>query len=189
MKIQDSLVYALIFLVVVLAAIPISMVMTGYDDVLPDIPESPDDFSYVGDSVGNFTLTTGWQLISMPDNINKTDIFITYENESYTWTEAFNNNLIANVVVEYNGNGYSEVDYLLKTRGYWMYSFVDGIQISDMPSVIYCGKLFTGYSNMSNITCSKVVIAPEFYDNDIYCNTFVATDFYEFYYDGGEVLS
>jgi len=155
---------------------------------LPDTPLVPSSFSSNFSEIGNFTLDSGWQLVSMPDNINKTSIYINYENNTYNWNDAIDNNLIANVVMEYTNNGYVSTNYLLKTRGYWIYCYVDGIQLSDEPSIIYCSKLYTGFSNMSNITCSKVIISPELYDNEIYCNTFIATDFYEFYYLGGEVL-
>lgn len=170
-----------------LTGILLSMLFLPFDD-LPDMPLAPGSFDIPGDEIGNFTLGVGWQMVSMPNNINKTNVYINYGVDSYLWDDAVSEGLIANVVMEYSTDGYVETNYLLKTRGYWIYCWVDGIQISDEAFTMYCANIYTGYENMSNITCNRVVVSPEFYDNDIYCNTFTATDSFSFYFNGGEVL-
>ena len=171
--------------------ITIVILLFAYDyyvDIdLPDLPLAPGSFDVPYDKSGTHTLGVGWQMISMPRNLNKTDIHINYQEETYTWNEAVIEGYIGNVIFIFDSGNYIETNSLLKTRGYWMYCFVDGISISDYGFVVYCGKLIQN-SSAQNITCDKVVIAPEFYDNTVEYNTFIATDMYEFYYLGGDVL-
>ena len=44
------------------------------DNPYPDIPLAPGTFEPPSDEVDNFTLGIGWQMISMPTNVNKSKI-------------------------------------------------------------------------------------------------------------------
>lgn len=188
---NEEIKQGIIGLLVVLIGVILCVYAIHYDDMQDNwekyLPLAPSNFNPPSQEIGNFTLGIGWQMVSMPENINRTDIYINYDGDSYSWNEAIVEGLIANVLMEYSEGQYIDTNYLLKTRGYWMYCFVDGIQISDESFVLYCGSLIYN-ATAGNITCNKVVIAPEFYSNTIEYTTFVATDMYEFYYLGGDIL-
>jgi len=188
---NEEIKQGIIGLLIVLIGVILCFAVIQYEDMEDNwqdyMPLAPWNFTMPFDEIGNFTLGVGWQMVSMPENINKTDIYINYQEETYTWNEAVTNGYIANVIMSYDTGQYIETNYLLKTRGYWMYCFTDGIQISDESFVLYCGKLIFN-ATAGNVTCNKVVISPELYDNTIEYTTFVATDMYEFYYLGGDVL-
>lgn len=150
----------------------------------PDLPNTDTDYPFSNSTVN---LQLGWNIISLPTTSYKYSIYINYNNQSYTWNQAVDNNLIANIVLNYKDNNYTNVDYLYKTKGYWIFTFVNNIYISEDPFTLYCGKIMFN-SSYNNITCQKLIIAPELYNNTIYCNTLTALDTYTFYYIGGEVL-
>ncbi len=162
-------------------------VVTYFDeDPLPNLPLAPSSFSgVVGDNITT-NLGIGWQLISMPDTMNKENIYINYDNNTYSWNEAVTNNYIADIIFEYHQGNYVEVEEVIKTHGYWMYTFVENIYLSDEQFVLYAGKIT--YDGTEHITCNKLVLAPEYFSNEISCASLVATDMYEFYYQGGDVL-
>jgi len=170
----------------------VSMIILGInyllpkDDGLPQLPLPPTSFDTIPSNNITINLNIGWQMISMPNTMDKESIFINYDDDTYSWNNAVTNNLIADVIFEYN-NGYLEVQQVLKTHGYWIYTFVDDIYLSDEAFVLYAGKLF--FDGTEHIICDKLVIAPEYYTNDIHCASLIATNMYEFYYEGGEVLN
>ena len=184
METKTNIIILIIMGIVLIGAI---VYMNINKETIPEFPQLPSVDGQYTTNTSDTYLSSGWNMISLPSSGYKYSIIINYNENSYVWNQAIDEGLIADVVLSYKNNNYVNIEYLIKTRGYWIYCYVDGIYISDEPFTLYCGKIEFG-SQYDNITCQKVVIAPEFYSNTIYCNTLQATDTYTFYYMGGEIL-
>ena len=152
------------------------------DFKLPKIPALPIASAIGTGGSNSFSLSIGYNMVSMPKTISKYNVSITYNDIGYSWNQAVNDGLIADIVIYYDGIDYVETDTFLKTKGYWMYSLVEPLYISDEEFVLYCGTLL--FNGTEDITCDRIVIAPEFYDNTISVASLTVTNMYEFYFDG-----
>ena len=174
---ENHIIIGLVALIVMLLVLVI-IGFSGEREIIPPFPP-------IGDPVnGNETyeLCIGWNMVSMPQTISKYNVSITYNDNSYTWQDACDNGYIADMIISYNGTDYISSDTFHKTKGYWLYSLVEPLYISDEPFVIYCGKIF--FNGTGNLSCNRLVIAPEYYTNVIYCESIAVADVVEFYFEG-----
>jgi len=151
---------------------------------LPPIPTPMVSGAPIGEGNVSPELYIGWNMVSMPQTVSKDSVSITYNDESYTWNQAVYNGYIADIIVTYDGNEYTESDIFHKTRGYWMYSLVEPLWISDEPFILYCGYLDITNESTVNLTCNTIKISPELYSNTITCGHINVLDMWEFYYLG-----
>ena len=167
----------LLFLILLTSIVIIGM---NYNEKeIPDFPRFPSVIP--SGEVGNsdISLSLGWNLISMPSSIPKENISFTHNGLPYSWNEAISNNLIFDILYGFENNDYILVDFCLKTKGYWLYTRVDNLYISDEPQVICCNAMIQN-STAENINCNKVIIS-DLYDETLYYNE-INFDEIEFYY-------
>jgi len=131
-------------------------------------PQLPGDSVGVGDNV--FELSVGWNMISMPEITAKESVYVRYDNVEYTWSEAAQIPLIVDDLKGYDGSTYFSADTFLPYRGYWVYSFVEPLNIYLNSSTVICGRITFNSSSDLNITCDTLIIT-EFSNVNITCNT------------------
>ncbi len=75
------------------------------------------------------TLVAGWNFVSLPFNqsVSKTNLFILYEGEEYTWSEAVTGNIVLSSIFNWdrNGQGYGLTNDLSAGYGYWLFAYGD----------------------------------------------------------------
>jgi hypothetical protein len=130
---------------------------------LPDYPiDSPPS------SEEYYTLNIGWNLVSMPDTINKTNVYIIYNSITYNWTNAINNLIIYDNVYGYNGTSYFKTSSFVESKGYWLYSLKEPVLMTTQSNTIFCNKLY--FDGTDVLSCTNLVISPS-YPNTIHCKS------------------
>ena len=170
-------------IVFIITILLISLYKPSEPRIIPIIPAFPNTIPSDDVNNGNVTLNAGWNIISMPNSMPRDNISFTYEGMPYSWNEAVADELIWNVLWGFNGTDYIMVDYLIRTKGYWLCCIEEPIYISHEPLVLVCGKLM--FNGTENITCNKVIISPELYDNTIYVDVLNCDEIEFYYYDVG----
>jgi len=174
----------IVILIMVIGVVLIALYPIDIKSDIPELPDYPSGSLPPPDSESG-ELGIGWNLVSMDMSVNKTDVYITYDNDTYDWDSAISNGIIFHKLYGYNGSNYYLANKFIKTKGYWLYALKEPIYISSQPLILYCGKLY--FDGTENITCSKIVISPD-YTNEIHCNQ-LTVDSVEFYYDDVGVLN
>jgi hypothetical protein len=174
------IIFGVIFLIIILSII---LYNPKPEPHLPDIPAIPVGMN--GEQgEDNLTLHIGWNMVSMPECTKKTDVYFTYDNISYNWTKAIDIPLIVDTLLTYDGNTYIQVDVFLKTRGYWLYSFVEPLYISSEPLVLCCKTIY--FDGNETLNCTRLIISPK-YDTVIHCKSINVQEVSFYYYDIGKI--
>ncbi len=177
----------MVIIILIILAIILQLKPEPPDDFKPPPPPSMPKFATVlGSPLGdiNQTLHIGWNMVSMPGYSAKNDVYFTYENISYNWTEAISIPLIVDVLYTYNGSDYVEVNAFLEMKGYWLYTFVEPVYISSDPLVLYCSKIY--YDGNDTLNCTRLLISP-MYETIIHCASITAQEVVFYFYDVGEI--
>jgi len=180
--IRNSTIIVLMFF---MAIVVVAWIWTQFyvipEHELPELPLLPTEFE--GNVSYNVTAEfgSGWQMFSMPRTMSKEDIYINYQDESYTWQQAINNDYVADYLYTRENGNYVLKDILIKTRGYFVYCFVEGISFSDEPFVLYCRAWKCTDTSTENVVCDKIV-SSNLYTNIIECASMTVTGMHEFYY-------
>ena len=167
--------------IILIAVITLFIVITPEipEPIIPNIPPIPEIGTPVGLEPQNISLSIGWNVVSMPYSINKYDVYITYNEESYTWYNASYNGLIADKLLFLEDNEWVEIDTFYKTKGYLLYSLVEPLYISTEAYVIYGSKL--EYSpDGEDIVCHSVHLG-NVYGDPIYFKS-ISWKSIEFFY-------
>ena len=154
-----------------------------YEEKPPEIPQFPT--GEVPQNNSSYALHIGWNLISVPEYTPDDNLYFTYNNISYNWSEAFDEKIIYDRLYWFDGTNYIIVDECLAYQGYWLYIRKEPTYLALEPQVIFCSKLIQD-DNASNITTNKVIVNPDFPDT-IYYNT-ITFQSIEFWYYGEETL-
>jgi hypothetical protein len=92
------------------------------------VPSSVSQFTIFGE-LQISTLFSGWNFVSLPFNqtVSTANLFIVYEGDEYTWSEAIAEGLLIPSIFDWdrNGQGYALVSSLVPGRGYWLYAYQD----------------------------------------------------------------
>ena len=154
-----------------------------YEEKPPELPPFPiGEIPLDNQSLG---LKIGWNLISVPEYTNENGLYFTYQNTSYNFTEANEQDIIFDLIYWFDGVSYILVDECIPYSGCWLYVREEPVYLSLEPQVIFCSKLIQD-DNATNITTNKVIINPDFPDT-VYYNT-ITFQSIEFWYYGEETL-
>jgi len=124
--------------------------------------------SYVSENQ-TMELMSGWNMISLPETTNKSNVIITFNDTQYTWEEANNEFVIyGDYLATFEDGEYVLSNIFYKNKGYFLFSFEDNVFLSINESNLYCSKIF--FNGTENIVCDKLIMNPDF-DNIIYCNS------------------
>lgn len=91
------------------------------------------------------TLFAGWNFVSLPFNqsVSKTNLFIVFEEEEFTWSEAVAENIVISSIFSWDRNSqeYSLSNNLSAGYGYWLYAHSDcelwATELTSMMSTNY----------------------------------------------------
>lgn len=179
----------IVILLHIFAAICIVNELPSYDPVEP-IPSIPTPGSPTDDTQ-YYELSQGWNMVSMPETMYKEGIFVTIPStgETFNWSEAVTAGLIIDEIYNYANGAYNEVNQLLQTHGYWMYTFVDDLVIYNDPAVVICRYLnITDNESDGHINCSRVIIT-DMSNITVTCHSIYACDTWDFYYENQDTPS
>jgi len=79
------------------------------------------------DIVHGRNISSGWNLIAVPNTINKADFIIKYDGCYYNWAQSLQETIVNQYIFGWNAAGqyYEFIDILEPWQGYWMYAYED----------------------------------------------------------------
>ena len=129
----------------------------------------------------------GWNIISLPETINKNATIVAVGDEIYTWNDAVENSLVLNNIYEYKPvQGYVDSNVFERHKGYFVF-FYNSDTIVRLPNelnVITCQRLQINGSSTLELNCTTLIIAPEYYNNTLVCKSIDITGEIIFKYKG-----
>jgi len=154
------------------------------DDIpeLPSIPsiETGSQLWFLEDY--NYSLNEGYNQVSVPVDISKYDVQFVYNNSNYTWTEAVDNDLIADIMYYWNGQEWRLVDYFWMYKGYFIWSWVDDLYLFAEPNIVYASAVY--FNGTENMTYDNLIVMPESDYPPIYADNIQVRNYWVFKYRG-----
>ena len=128
-------------------------------------------------------LSTNWNFVSLPFNytIEKINISISYNNNTYSWNEAVSLGFVNNFIFGWNrfGQYYTFADTLMPGYGYWIFASNSCELLIKNISYVYdpfVTKAETGW-NIVGIPCNQLVNKNDLFVEDVPWDTAVSSGF------------